>query len=139
MRNMLVCLAVASVFGTGCISLDVEEDIVTQTVDVEIPSQVLRHVVMFQFKDSATPADIRSVENAFAALPSKIPTIHDFEWGTDVSPEGLADGFTHCFTLTFLSEADRAVYLPHPEHKRFGTILGPHIDKVIVLDYWTKG
>jgi len=99
---------------------------------------LLRHVVMFKFKDSSTSDDIQMVEHAFKALPSAIPQIIDFEWGTNNSPEGLNDGFTHCFFLTFRSEADRAIYLPHPEHKKFGSILGPHLDKVLVVDYWTK-
>ena len=32
----------------------------------------LRHVVLFKFKESATPANIHAVEEAFAALPAKI-------------------------------------------------------------------
>ena len=34
-----------------------------------------RHVVLFKFKDSATPEQIRNVETAFRALPSKIGAI----------------------------------------------------------------
>ncbi len=100
--------------------------------------KMLRHVVMFKFKDSATPADIKKVEDAFRALPSKIKTIKGYEWGINNSPEGLDQGYTHVFFLTFDSEAGRAEYLPHPDHKKFGEILGPHLDKVMVLDYWTK-
>ncbi len=98
----------------------------------------LRHVVMFKFKDSTSTADIQKVEAAFRALPSKIKEIKSFEWGTNNSPEGLNNEFTHCFFLTFASEADRAVYLPHPDHKAFGAVLTPHLDKVMVLDYWAK-
>jgi Stress responsive A/B Barrel Domain len=98
----------------------------------------LRHVVLFKFKDSASTADIQKVEAAFRELPSKIKEIKSFEWGTNNSPEGLANGFTHCFFLTFDSEADRAVYLPHPDHKAFGAVLTPHLDKVLVLDYWAE-
>lgn len=105
---------------------------------VQPAEKVLRHVVLFKFKDSATAEDIKKIEEAFCALPGKIPVIHDFEWGTDISTENLAQGFTHCFFLTFLTEADRAAYLPHPEHKAFGAMLGPHLDKVLVVDYWTK-
>ena len=36
------------------------------------------------------------------------------------------------------SEEGRAVYLPHPAHKAFGKVLGPHLEDVLVLDYWTK-
>jgi len=112
----------------------------TETPPQHDPTMVLRHVVLFKFADSVTPADVREIENAFAALPSKIPQIIDFEWGTDVSIEGKADGFTHCFLVTFASEADRAIYLPHPEHKKFGELLRTdgRLEKVLVVDYWTR-
>jgi len=96
----------------------------------------LRHVVMFKFKDDSSKADVDKVIDAFAKLPEKIPQIADFEFGTDNSPEGLANGFTHCFLITFHSEADRQVYLPHPAHLAFVDVLKPHLDKVMVIDYW---
>jgi len=98
----------------------------------------LRHVVLFKFKEASTSADIQKVEAAFVALPSKIKEIKDFEWGLNNSPEGLDKGFTHCFFLTFDSEEDRSIYLPHPAHKAFGNVLSPHLEDVLVLDYWTK-
>ena len=98
----------------------------------------LRHVVLFKFKDASTPADVARIEAAFRGLPAKIKEIGGFEWGTDVSPEGKAQGFTHCFLVTFATEADRDAYLPHPAHKEFVTLVGPHVDKVCVVDYWTR-
>ncbi len=100
--------------------------------------RVLRHVVLFKFKDGTSAEDVRKVEEAFRSLPAKIGQIADFEWGTDVSPEKRAEGFTHCFLLTFRTEADRDAYLPHPDHKAFGQALGPHLEKVLVVDYWAK-
>jgi len=101
-------------------------------------ARMLRHAVLFKFKDSSTPEDIKKVEVAFRRLPSQIKEIKSLEWGTNNSPENLNQGFTHMFFLTFKSEADRSVYLPHPAHKAFGGVLGPHLDKVLVLDYWTE-
>jgi len=98
----------------------------------------VRHVVLFSFKDTATPEQIKGVEDAFRALPSKIPQIADFEWGTNMSPEKLDQGFTHCFFLTFKTAADRDAYLPHPDHKAFGKVLRPILDKVLVVDYVAK-
>lgn len=105
---------------------------------VEAGEKALRHVVLFSFKPTATVDDIRRVEEAFAALPSKIDAIVDFEWGTNVSIEGKAEGYSHCFFVTFGDEAGRAVYLPHPDHKAFGAVLRPHVDKVLVFDYWAE-
>lgn len=99
---------------------------------------LLRHVVLFKFKDGTSAEEIKKVEDAFTALPSKISQIKGYEWGLNNSPEGLEKGFTHCFFLTFNSEEDRAIYLPHPDHKAFGEVLGPHLEDVLVVDYWTK-
>lgn len=96
----------------------------------------LRHVVLFRFKADTTPEQIKTVEDAFRALPDKIDAIQSFEWGTDVSVEGKTQGFTHCFFITFASEADRDAYLPHPAHREFGSILRPYLEDVLVLDYW---
>jgi len=98
----------------------------------------LRHVVIFKFKDGTTPEQIKKIEDAFRALPTKIPQVLDFEWGTNNSPEHHDQGFTHCFFLTFADEAARAAYLPHPAHKAFGKLLHPYLDKVMVIDYVAK-
>jgi len=96
---------------------------------------VYRHVVLFQFKASATPEQVKAVEDAFRELPKKIDTITGYEWGTNVSPEGKDDGFTHCFFVTFKDKAGLDVYLPHPDHKAFGALLRPILEKVLVVDY----
>ena len=81
-----------------------------------MPPKLLRHVVLFSFKAGSTPEQIKAVETAFAALPQKIKQIKTFEWGTNNSPENLNQGFTHCFFVSFASEEDRAIYLPHPDY-----------------------
>lgn len=102
------------------------------------PTELLRHVVLFNFNDTAAEDTIRQIEQAFASLPGKIPEIYSFEWGTNNSPEGLDKGLTHCFFVTFLSEEDRAVYLPHPAHQEFVELIGPYVEDVTVVDYWTR-
>ena len=71
--------------------------------------KLLRHVVLLKFKDSALPADVKKVEEAFVGLKKKIKLIKD-----------------------------RDAYLVHPDHQAFVEILKPHLDKVTVVDYWTK-
>ncbi len=115
------------------------KETVAATVEkVTTSSKQLRHVVLFKFKEGTTAEAIQEVEAAFTALPTKIPEIKGYEWGTNNSPEGLDKGFTHCFFLTFDSEEGRAVYLPHPDHKAFGAVLTPHLEDVLVLDYWVE-
>ncbi|MFT3948393.1 MAG: Dabb family protein [Agriterribacter sp.] len=125
MRNFILLIAVFAISAT-IISANNKDQ------------KMLRHVVLFKFKDDATPDQVKKVEDAFKALPSKIKEVKAFEWGTNNSPEGLNEGLTHCFFVTFSSEKDREIYLPHPEHKAFVEILKPILDKVVVVDYWVK-
>ncbi|CAH1001745.1 hypothetical protein LEM8419_02651 [Neolewinella maritima] len=116
----------------------VDTPAVMETPAVTSPDSLLRHAVFFAFKETATPADIDRVQRAFSALPEQIEEIHAYEWGTNNSPEGLNKDFTHAFFVTFASEADREVYLPHPAHQAFVDVLQPHLKDVFVLDYWAR-
>jgi hypothetical protein len=98
----------------------------------------LYHVVSIKFKADAKPEQIKAVEEAFAALKTKVPGITSLHWGTNVSPEKRNKGYTHCFVLTFAADKDRDVYLTHPEHQAFGKVLGPVLDDVMVIDFWSK-
>jgi len=98
----------------------------------------LRHVVLFGFKTETPPAEIKEIVRRFAELRDLIPGISDFEWGENTSPEGKNQGRTHCFTLTFCSEAARDAYLPHPDHAAFVSFSRPWIDCATVVDYWAK-
>lgn len=111
---------------------------ITQAQNQANSAKVLRHVVMFKFKETSKAGDVKKVEDAFRALSGKLSSIKDFEWGTNNSPENLNQGLTHCFLVTFSSEKDRDAYLIHPDHQAFVEILKPHLDKVTVIDYWAK-
>jgi hypothetical protein len=123
---------------TGCINIHAEKSSVAVRPECKQSAQMLRHVVLFKFKEGTTPEQIKEVENAFASLPDKIDVIKRFEWGTNVSPEDRAEGFTHCFVLSFLNEQDRDAYIVHPDHQALRQTFGPVIDKILVLDYWPK-
>ena len=112
--------------------------ITSMSADAKAGDSVFRHVVLFKFKDGTTPEQVAEVVDAFRALKGKIEVIQDFEYGTDVSTENRAAGFTHCFFVTFKDDKGRDAYLPHPAHKAFGALVGPRLDKVLVVDYWSK-
>ena len=96
---------------------------------------MFRHVVMFKFKDDATKEQITAIEKAFGELPSKINTIKNYEWGTNVSKEQRNEGFTHCFIVSFADQAGLDVYTPHAAHQAFVKELLPILDKVMVIDF----
>lgn len=107
-------------------------------VDKEQDKKVLRHIVLFKFTDTASEADVKEIVDSFVALKDKIDLIKGFEWGTNVSKEGLDKGLTHGFTLTFDSVEDRDAYIVHEAHKAFGAGLKGRVADVCVFDYWTQ-
>lgn len=99
---------------------------------------VLRHVVIFKYKESASAEQIAKVEAAFRALKKSIPGIVSFESGTNVSPENLNKGFTHCYILTFRTEKARDAYLVHPEHEKFVELVKTVLAEPLVIDFWVR-
>jgi len=99
--------------------------------------QTVRHVVVFKYKPEATKEQIKQVTDALRGLKETIPGIVSFEHGINNSPEGKNLGFTHVYFLTFEDEKARDTYLPHPEHKKFGQLLGKLgvLEDVFVVDY----
>ncbi len=98
--------------------------------------RVLRHIVLYKFKDGLPAADLQEVIDTFAALPSKIDTIIGFEHGTNVSPEGKSEGLTHVFVVSFRDEVGRDAYLKHPAHLAYVDVVKNRREKVVVFDYW---
>ena len=122
MRRLVLLVSV--VFLTGCSDAGTSSRSADNQQDAPAPD---------------APADgVKAVEEAFAALPSKIGAIKHFEWGLNNSPETHDDGFTHCFMLSFDSEEGRSEYLPHPDHLAFGKVLGPVRAVGRVLDFWAE-
>ena len=97
----------------------------------------VRHVVVFKYKPGTTPEQIKQVTDAFRDLGKKIPGITGFETGVNNSPEKKNLDFTHVYMLTFEDAAARDAYLPHPEHKKFGQLLGQLgvVADVFVVDF----
>lgn len=104
----------------------------------EKPAKVLRHIVMYKFKDGLPPDEVQEVIDTFCQLPTKIKTIIGFENGTNVSHEGKSEGFTHVFVVTFKSEKDRDDYIAHPAHQEYVNVVKNRREKVVVFDYWTE-
>jgi hypothetical protein len=101
-------------------------------------AEALRHVVFLKFKPEVGGAAVREVLQAFQGLGKRIEQIAAIESGVNNSPEGLSDGLTHAFTLTFRSATDRDLYLHHPHHQEFVQLALPALERVCVLDYWAQ-
>jgi len=95
----------------------------------------VKHYGVFQFKPQVTPAQIKNCFAEMQGMVGRIPGLLDFSCGPYDSAEGLNDGFTHGFIMTFESPAARDAYLPHPEHERVKQIVVPCLERVIVFDF----
>jgi Stress responsive A/B Barrel Domain len=104
---------------------------------IETERKPVKHIVLFKYKAGATPDQIDEVTKSFKALKDKIPGIVSFEYGVNSSPENLNKGFTHVYLVTFENAEARDAYLPHPEHQKFGELLGKLsiLDEAFVVDF----
>jgi hypothetical protein len=119
MKTLLALLSIAMLTTTSALAAD----------------GPVRHVVHFKFKKEATPEQIQKVTDEFAALKKKIDLVESLEWGTNVSPEKLDKGFTHCWIVSFKTAKDRDAYLVHPAHTAFVAVLKPVLDEAFVVDF----
>ncbi|SRR4028119_715751 len=95
----------------------------------------IQHMVLLKIKPEVTPEKITDLFNQLAELQQLIPGITYFSGGPYSSSEGLNQGYTHGFLMTFESIDARDIYLPHPEHERVKAALLQCIDGVIAFDF----
>lgn len=96
---------------------------------------MVRHYGMFEFKSEITEEQIEECFSEMMGMIGKIPGFEDMEYGPYKSPEGLNDGFTHGFIMTFDSPESRDAYLPHPEHERVKEIVVPRLKRLVVFGF----
>ena len=94
----------------------------------------VQHIALFRFKNGTASSIVAHALEDLRRLSKVIPGITAFHGGLNTSPEGLADGLTHGFVMTFKDAAARDAYLPHPEHEKFKAFAIPHLEKVVVFD-----
>lgn len=100
---------------------------------------IVRHCVLVRFAPGTPPAEIAAVLAELGELKEKIPGILAFTAGGNVSPEGLARGYTHAFVVDFADRAARDRYLADPAHAAAGARLvraaEGGLDGLLVLDF----
>ncbi len=131
MTAKLSIISLASFF-----SLLLAWQMTTALTAAQKPAKVLRHIVMYKFKDEIKEQQIKEVISAFSDLPKKIDGIVAFEHGPNVSTEGKSDGLTYCFVVSFENETALAKYLKHPAHDEYVKVVKDRREKVVVFDYW---
>jgi hypothetical protein len=96
---------------------------------------LVKHFGCFKFKDHVTAAQIKDCFTALRSMVGKIPGLIDVHHGPYDSAEGLNDGYTHGFIMTFESPQARDAYLPNPVHEAVKAIVVPCLERVVVFDF----
>ena len=77
---------------------------------------MIRHVVMFRFRDDADAAARQAVQDAIAAMPEATGVTEVYAIGPDL---GLAEGnFDFVVVGDFADQAAYMAYRDNPEHQR---------------------
>ena len=95
----------------------------------------VKHYGVFQFKQEVSEQQIDICFKSMLSMVGKIPGLIGMIHGPYESDEGLNDGFTHGFIMTFDSPESRDAYLPHPIHEAVKEIVVPCLERVIVFDF----
>ncbi len=95
----------------------------------------VKHIALIKFKEGTSDDQIQKVFDDIMELSENVPGIEDYVSGPNSSPEGLNQGFTHGFIMTFTDAAARDAYLPHPEHERVKALVVPYVETVLVFDF----
>jgi len=84
---------------------------------------MIRHCVFVKFKGSVSAAEREAIYGELRALKPKIDGMLAASFGSNVSPEGLGQGFADGFVIDFRDAAARDAYLVDPDHQAAGTKL----------------
>lgn len=98
--------------------------------------QVLRHVVLFEMKPGTSEEALAAIEAAAHQMKEDIEVIEALEWGQNIAANTSNQGFEYALLVTFASEEDLAIYGPHPGHDKFKEVALPHVEQVLVVDYF---
>ncbi len=95
----------------------------------------VKHFGVFQFKDGTSSTQIDECFSSMQGMVGSIPGLLNVSFGAYDSAEGLNDGYTHGFIMTFDSPAARDAYLPHDHHERVKEVVVPHLERLVVFDF----
>jgi hypothetical protein len=99
---------------------------------------MIRHCVFVKFRPEINDAQRTDIYAGLNALVGQIDGLLSAQFGPNVSPEGLAQGFNDGFIMDLADEAARDRYLVDPAHKAAGAKLVAALeggrDGLIVFD-----
>jgi len=77
---------------------------------------MIQHIVMFRFKDSATPGQIVEARDALLAMKKGIPEIEAIHFGPNLGPS--VKEYSHVLVVSCADMGAVQRYLDHPVHRQ---------------------
>ncbi len=94
---------------------------------------MIKHIVMWKFKDGAAEAEKLEMKRQLEALKGTVPSLVDIEMGLDLSrKEASMDMVLYS---EFQTLEDLAAYAVHPEHLKVVEFVKPLVCGRAVVDY----
>lgn len=84
---------------------------------------MIRHCVFVKFRSGVSSDERAEIHAGLNALVGQIDGLLRADFGPNISPEGLAQGFNDGFIMELADEAARDRYLVDPAHKAAGAKL----------------
>ncbi len=94
---------------------------------------MIKHVVMWKFKNEASEADKLEMKRQLEALKGVVPSLVDIKIGMDVSSKEASMDMV--LYTEFKSLEDLAAYAGHPEHLKVVEFVKPLVCERAVVDY----
>ena len=137
---LVVLLLTANAFAQETINVNVKKEKSYNEKENEqtelLAAKSLVHLVLIKFKKDILSNDFQKITDGAYSL-QQIEGVLDLNFGENVSPEGLGQGFSHSLTMKFPTAKERdSIYLPHPVHQKFVKLFVPFTTDVLVYDYW---
>jgi hypothetical protein len=95
----------------------------------------VKHIALVKFKEGTPEDQIDQIFDDILDITESVPGLEDYVSGPNSSPQGLSQGYTHAYVMTFTDVAARDAYLPHPEHERVKTLISPVLESLLVFDF----
>ncbi|OIW22808.1 hypothetical protein CONLIGDRAFT_650247 [Coniochaeta ligniaria NRRL 30616] len=141
-RNNVTVLAIVAIFCLGSLFM-LANPLNLGAYDPPSQHGGVSHIVMFQFKDTASADAIAEANRQMIALKdtcidpiTRKPYIRSMTGGRDNSIEGLQNGVSYAFVVKFDSLEKRDYYVKvDPSHQAFLQVAGSVIEKAIVVDF----
>jgi DNA primase len=96
---------------------------------------MIRHILLFKFRDGTPNEAINKIIDKFLECKSKLAGFTAMDYGPNVSTKrDLGRGFNYGIIMSFRDAAAIAEYNTLEEHKQAQQLQAPYVEEVLVFD-----